>query len=609
MTTAAAIAAARQRSGEAAVVAGRSLTTAAAIAAVAISLAACAGGGKLVRMPAPARARAGARGARALWQLAPRRTAFGIVIAGGAGNKLASAVTEMARVMRARPLGAILIGALESTLAGAGIDRLDAGAWRKAGIDLSGGAAMFFDAQLHGVLVLPVVDRGAFRKLTGGHIETIAGVEYDHIADMDCRRIRGYYVCTEKAAPATPNAGAPGALATFAAHLPRKLRGDIEVVADLSRFPAAPTETRALAPALTAIRHLVVAARIGGGRLSVRGWLEGKRGPMFAGVPRMGAPSRLIPGADGVLALRVPPALLRTGASSLPSVPGLDLKRDLVDNLTGELVSVTKGAGLVAGQIALGLSNRTRLADKLGVVCGLAARLPQLSVAMNDGRCTGTVSVQRDPAAGLPQLGKLIGRLDVALAVEDGRVTLSFGAPPAPSGAPGDLAGGPTSRELLTTDWQELVWARSLDPLAGLPARTAEQIFALAKSKAPAKLIAGLSLARWLVAHVYDVGAGLSFREDGLHFLVAANSFAADPPAVYKQYEAAVAKSMRGDFAGYRRALAAIAEQHPNTLAGRQAKAVARGVPAFGIGTALLEAGVAIPAFMQYVRKAKQAQP
>lgn len=545
-------------------------------------------------------------GTASLWELAPKGTAVAIVVAAGAGDKLAAAITETLRVVRAQPLGAMLAAALEAKLpALSGIDPLDPAGWKKAGVDVDKGAAMFVTPNHQVVGILPITDRAAFRAFTHARKQTASGVAYDRVGHGYCREIRGRYACaSELATLATIGTGAGGPLPRFAAALPKQLRGDIELIADVSKFPTALPGMRELSPALTDIKHLVLAARVGGGRLSLRGWIEGQRGGLlgrkFVHVPDKGTASRLIAGADGAVALRLPHGVLSPRGTIIPAGPGLDPKADFLDNLTGEFSATARGGGAVAGRIAWGLKDPKRLQDKLSRVCeGLAAEMPRSAVTMSDGRCVGRIPTPDDLPPQAKVLSPLVDGTKVALAVEDDAMVVTVGEPSTPTGQPGNLAGGADTHEILAGDWQALLWARSLDPLAGLKPAAAKQLTEALAAKVPAPLGGEIRLGRWLAAHVYDIGAGASLRADGLHALIAVDTFAADPPAVYKQYEAAVAKSVNGDFAGYRSALAAIAKQQPHTLAGRQAAAVARGVPAIGPGTGLM-AAVFIPAFMKY---------
>ena len=106
----------------------------------------------------------------------------------------------------------------------------------------------------------------------------------------------------------------------------------------------------------------------------------------------------------------------------------------------------------------------------------------------------------------------------------------------------------------------------------------------------------------WIAAQVYELGAAIGVRDDGVHFLARVKTYAGDPDKTYEEYLKALMATLEGDS----KALSELGAKHPGTMAGLSHSTVEGST----IGGAMLSAGVtgmlaaiAIPAFLKYKQR------
>jgi len=549
---------------------------------------------------------------KALWAYCPADAALGIVVADGTVEKVSSALEDLQRLLRMRPGGADVIEAIRKETAGdADFDFWDPKAWsQKAGLDVSKGMAIYVSVDGNALAVMPIVNADAFRKAVKD--------DDGDLGPEHCVTHGGRYVCSEKldyAKAALAPHDSP--LAQRAAGLPGWLRGDVELVALLSAFPDAAEGLEKLSPALTDINTVAIAARLDNGALTVRGWLEGKRGgpvgAAFAALPPASLQG-LSSGAVNWFHLRFPLAFVLDTAGApaampIPNSGGLDFRRDVLNNLTGEMVAYSRGNFFLAEHIALGLKEPAPTAKVVDFMCQMVKMQGMLgSVKAGPGTCQGEV----DLGALLSQVEEVapfvqgMPKIPVWLAVRGKTLELQVGKVAPPGNKAADNAGNAVGAEMLTGNWNAVQWGMGFDPLAIAPPVLTGRFDKLVLATMDADALKGINMFRWLYDHIYDAGVALALREDGIYATVQITTFAGDPGDAYRAHEDAVMRLLDRDYKGYHKAVAEIAAKHPNTLAGRHAELVTKGVPMLGQLGAL--GAFAWAAMIQQVKRDAPAQ-
>lgn len=518
-----------------------------------------------------------------LWAFSPADAAFGVVVADGAFAKVQAMAAGAEKMLAGGPGGAMVVAMIrKEAMAEIGLDPFNPAAWAaNAGIDQSKGFAMFASTGGNVAVVLPVSDPAKFRA-------AIKDNDGD-LGDGHCVMAQpGRYVCSDKLEYAKQTvAKHDSPLAQRAAQLPSWLRGDVELVTHLASFPNAMQELAPLRQALQTVGTLSMAANLDNGALSVRAWLEGKRGGPVGGAMAALPGASLTgqsAGAVNWFHLRLPMELiLATVPASVPMGPGLDFRRDVLDNLTGEIVTYSRGKHFLSENLVLALKDPAPVARAVEGACKLAMGAGVIAKAKaGAGSCEGSIDLAgamgHDPelaaiAAGMPPV-------PISLAVSGKNLEMKFGWPTPPSGNAGDMASAGISKEIATGNWHGVWWGMALDPLGVAPSVLQQRV---------TKLLGGidaedrnkLALIRWLYGHMYDAGLAFALREDGMYALMEVTTFAADPPAAYAAHEAALGKLVAADYDGYRLAIAANADLK-GTLAGKHAAAVKGGAPVLG---------------------------
>ena len=519
-----------------------------------------------------------------LWAMAPANAAFGMVVGDGTVDKGSRALAELKRLLLAQPGGAELVDKMRAGAAGSSnFDIFDPQAWSKAsGLDLSKGAAMFASPTGEAVMILPVVDPPAFFKSVGD----------SDLGPDNCVADKGRYICAEKLdyAKATV-APHDSPLATRVASLPGWLRGDIEIVAHLAAFPKAAEGMAPLAPALSNIGTLAIAGRLDNGSLAVRGWLEGKRtGPIGGAMGQLppATMQSLSGGAINWFHLRLPMDILLAASdmeASMPIPGGVDLRRDLIDNLTGEMLAYSRGKYFLAEHLVFGLKSPAPAAKAVSVLCDLVKQQGALQGVKKQGTsCKGELDLGALLAAeqNIAPFVQGMPKIDILVAVNGTNLEIRIGKVSKPSGAAGDNAANAIAKEMLTGEWNAVQWGVAFDPLAITPSILTDRIDKNILAGIPAKDMAKLTILRWLYAHAYDSGMAVALRDDGIYVTAQITTFAGDPADAYQAYEQALNLLLARDYAGYKKATAKIAAQYPNSLAGRHAKMVTENVPMLG---------------------------
>ena len=514
-----------------------------------------------------------------LWQLAPADAVFGIVVGDGTGTKLASALTEIQRVLRARPGGKKIIDDVRADTGYPKFDFFDVATWAgRSGVDLSLGAALFATSDEQILVVLPLSAPDTFRKQVGADPE--------EFGPKRCVVHQKRYVCSQTkdfvTAALTPH---DSPLAKRVAAMPNWLRGDIEVTAHLPSFSKARSGLSKLGAILPDAGTLAVAARLEHGGISLRGWLEGKRGgpigSQFASTPPASL-SSLSGGAVNWLNVRLPMSLLMGVLPVQMEQAGVDFRTALFGNLTGELVAYSRGTKFLSERIELGIRNPGQVSVAVRKVCELLNVLGALDgFKGGKGGCGGKVDIgallgKTGPVA--KTLFSGMPKVPASIRVTDSTLALSIGTVAPPGGKVASNTGNAVAEQLITGDWNIAQWGMAFDPLGIAPGPLYERVTKHLVAKMDADDRARLDLIRWLYAHLYEAGIAVSLRPDGIYFLAEATTFAADDVG-YRLYEDAVVRLLDGDRPGYQRAMATIARKHPKQLAGRHAALVGKGVP------------------------------
>ncbi len=535
---------------------------------------------------------------QALWAFAPADAAFGMVVSDGTLGEVAGALEEIRRVVEAAPggLGKMAIAQMRQEAAADGVNIDDLRGWAtQSGIDLTKGFAMFASTTGNVVVVLPVVDVAAFRKAvkdTDGDLD-----------DKHCVMAQGRYVCAPQLAWAQA-AAAPhdSPLAQRAAMLPAWLHGDVEMVTQLSAFPGAVQELKELENMMSSIGTLAVAANLDNGAISVRGWLQGKRGgpvgDAFAQIPAATLAGESA-GATNFFHLRMPWQLIMSLAPMPPQMPlgpGIDARADLIDNLTGEVVTYSRGNEFLAEHLTLGLKDPARAGRAIEFLCD-AGKQALPGMKKGAGSCSGTIELKEllEQSPDLRPLVQGMPPVPFVVQVAGKNLEVKVGWPGASTGTAADNAGNDVARELMTGNWNFVMWGMGFDPLAVAPGPLQKRLTAMMPGGQDG---AGIAMARWLFGHVYDLGGAWALRDDGMYLLAQVTTYAGDPPDAYAGHQRALTSMAMGDYGSYRKQSADLAKAFPQTLTGRHGARIDKGVPllattgVWGIGAfAALAAG------------------
>jgi hypothetical protein len=537
-----------------------------------------------------------------LWALAPADTKVGIVVAPGTGALLAAAWAEVERSASRWPT---VQSAMAEVRAEAPAEVFDAGARARMGLDLERGAALFMVSQDEFALVLPVVDRAAFRQRAGGAVEKVNGVDVDVIGGFRCRDIAEHYVCAGSDAILAA-VGQSDALARRIAQRPASLRGAIEIEAGIEILdPAKRTEVNATFPGLSVAR---VAVQLAPGVLTARMYTDGEiaRGDVAGMLQIPDTLARRAAEAQPGGFFRITQPGLGEQAAALLTLAGMSLGLELdtepLGELTGEVVATSAAGDVFDFSVQLGARNGKRLQPLVAALCEAAgdAGLP-VPVLMEGERCTLRVEPLLLTLAGVPPEIGFERPIELALGAGDTALVLhvTLGGQLAAAGA----AMPPLGRELLTEPWNLAMWGHGtmlrkmqaaplLQPAAALRALSSE-------SK---ETVEGASAAIWLLSHLAELGWGMAVRQDGTHAVLHVGTHWANPDDVVRAYQALLDRMLAGE--DIQADLSALARRHQRTLLGQSYEGGPGGLVTVAVaGGAIL--AVAIPAFMRYMEEAR----
>jgi len=519
-----------------------------------------------------------------LWAFAPADAAFGIVAVDGSLKDVVAAADGLRDVVAKSPMGVQVIQMMKASAAATGFDPTDLNGWAAhAGVDLSKGFAMFASTTGNVVVVLPVSDAKAFR--------TAVKDDEGNLDDNHCVTAQGRYVCAPNKAYAQAAAASHDSpLAKRAGQLPAWLHGDIELVTHLASFPGAVQELAQLNQMMTDIGTLAVALNLDAGSVSVRAWLEGKRGgpigDAFASIPAATLNDESA-GATNFFHIRTPWSLITAMAPmppSLPIGPGVDLRADIIDNLTGEMVTYSRGKDFLSEHIALGIKDPARAAKAVELMCDLGGQAKVINgIKKGPGACSGTIKLG-EMLAENPDLKPFVQGMPpvpVMAQVNGAKLEIKVGWPGPATGQAADNAGNDIARELMTGNWHFVMWGMGFDPLGVLPAVLQKRVDALLSS-VPPDAAQGIAMARWIYGHVYDTGIAWALREDGMYLLAEVTTYGGDPDGAYTAHQDALTALVNRDYAGYKRKSADLAKSFPQSLAGRHGAHIAQGTSMLG---------------------------
>jgi hypothetical protein len=523
-----------------------------------------------------------------LWAYAPADAAVGFVLGDGVGERLRDVGKSVFEQLASRPMGAEMVKAMAEARKELGFDPFDAAGWKTIGVDISKGAAMFVSprdgAEPVPLLILPIVDRAAFRAKTKGKVETIDGREVDrHDDDMIC--LPGeVYACGKTLADI--DAGVKphdSKLAGTIKALPARRRGDFEAWGDLTAFPEIKDDMAEMAM-FGRVDNAGMVVRMEPDGMNMNLWAGGDfNGPIGKAV-RSEKPSAEIAGLTGksatVTRFKVPMALLLTQAP--PSLPlaGVDARKDLLDQLSGEVLVTTTGKGLLAGGIVFGVLDAGKVGPVVKAACEELKKLAPASggilanLTVNDAGCVGELSFDGVAKLYLPSL-------PFALALEGKTLALWLG------GTDHKLAAGDASKDAMSVEARDMLagpttavfWTRSYDfDFEGV----LELVPADKRAEVRKQLGPALDGITWVASSLAEVAMAVTIGETDSEVAYRLVTFAADPAEAQTMWKTAHEKRQGGDRAAWTAGITELAKKYPDSRAGKRAQLELDGSPLLG---------------------------
>ena len=556
-----------------------------------------------------------------LWAFAPEGAVLGIVLGDGVGGKARLTAKALIEDLAARPVGAHVTAALAEVRKDAGFDPLDEAGWKTMGIDPSKGFAVFLnpgkdkEADQQPIMILPVVDRAAFLVKTKGKKETVDGKEVDRIEDdLVCAPASDRYICAKKPADIDAVAKAHDSkLAAAVKALPPEARGDLELYALVSAIPDAADELEEMKQQVGKVETAGLSLRLESDGFTLHGWARGAfDGPVGTAMrsiaPRADFVSKTGNAATVARYTISPQLMFKDAPASIP-LGGVDVRKNLLDQLTGEMQFVSAGRGLVAGHILLGIEDAAKVTEAVKSLCavgktsiGQAKDNPISKLDLGDKGCKGELSFGMFEK----QAGVTLPVLPFSLAVEDKLLALSFGDvdPARMAGNAADDAGSPETRAMLSGPASMVSWSRAIDiDVDALPGTFVAEL----KKQEP--MLLALDVLDWLGSNVYEMGFAATIAPDVASMTMRVTTFTGDPAEARAGYVAALQKRKAGDRPGYSAALTELAGKYPGTRVGKRAKLESEGSPVMGPGTAIAAAGFAAYFVARQVKSAFEGVP
>lgn len=524
-----------------------------------------------------------------LWRFAPPDAVFGMVAPDGAFASIFDAGSEVERVLARVGADRPLINVLKMRLGGS-FDPFERDAYAAIGLSLERGGAVFFDPQMRPLVVLPVADRTRFREFTEAKTEKIGDIEFEHLSDgAYCREADGRYLCAERAS--SVDRALSGTVTPLAAKwlsLGSKAKGQFEVLALLEQMPTFGSELQAVRKLLPGVATALVTAELDGGRLSFTAWVDAK--PPFA-APK----ATLAAGGTAPVAFYKMQLPLQALLGALPDeiqVGDVDVRKALFEELTGEMSIELRSATSPGFSLSftVGMKSTKGLVSHTRELCAAIEALESVTAKPIKSECSLELDLK---SIGGPGLAGIIDALPGTISVSKNALVLELGGEPSNAnvGAPS----GTLSKNMKGDSWLLASWFRVADPLAskrGLAGQIHQQIEAVSSPERRSQL----SVARLLLAHVYELALGLRADGDGTTLAFEITTMAAAPKEAYQEYSKLVADSlMSGE--EYSEALSKLGGKYPGTLVEWQARAAEHGAPTGGLfamlGVAMTSARVA----------------
>ncbi len=484
----------------------------------------------------------------AMWKLAPDNLVVGFV-ASGRAVELASHVVPTLLDVMSLPDMEQFAPIIKAGLAAAGMPSgqfLDLGFAAKP-------CAVFAMKTGEPIVIIPLGDRDKLVKSLKGKRGDV-----DEIDKLKCKPIAGVYACAEDVAQLDHlgKGPVPGKAAVSG------VRGDIEVYAPELPIPGMPSA-------------LSVAIGLDPGQVDVRAFLAGApSGPLT--VARMMKPLAVDPKRlAGFATFDIGPALL--GVPNMPLVGGVSTS-DVAHSLKGPVL-VTLPAGLFDIQVHAPLTDPKPFSTLLEHCSELAGAGLPITVTAHDGAC-------RIESPQVPGVG-----VDIWVEDKELRVASKKGGPPTGKDVPLTAVG----KELASGDWTVALWGRGS---------------LLAPSVVPFQLPAGLlppeaKVALRAMGMMSEIGMGVKIGDDGVRVRLSFRTAFGNPPDVLKKIlEISPDDFLTGKAGDKAKAIAAAAPSSPfaGDVASGQSGMM---LPAAIVG---ILAAVAVPAFMDYMKKSKASE-
>jgi hypothetical protein len=524
----------------------------------------------------------------ALWAMAPANATSGVVIGDAVLPRLLAAANGLSTDLAGKTWAKKLLDGVAQARKEAPFDFLDAKAWANVGADPQKGFAVFFgpDSSEPLIAVVPITNREAFRKALDLTVQKVGDREYDGKGDKGrCTEANGRYVCGETAeiveAALKPH---DAALATAVKGLPAEARGDFELYGDVSKSPVL---QKGIAESPFAKTGTAGASlRLEPDGTTIRVWGKGdyaEIAKLYGGAAPPPELASMTAGAQTVMRWKFDPSTMTGQMPANIPAGEVDLRTDLVDQLTGDVELVTAGKGLVGGAFIAKIKDAARVKKAIAAMCAQMKQLPMMANQKADENgCSGDVDVTKEQ----PDLPVI--RVGIALAGSVVVVTIGdVEAGTLKGSVMGDLVSA-EAKEILGGAQTMALWSRSLDVnVAGLPKKLADM---LTQNEEVTQII---TASNWFGSQIAEAALGANLTPTTGQMVVRIVTFAGDPPEARAAYLAALDKRAAGDTAGYTAAMGEIETKYGSALVARRAKLERSGRAVLGPPTAMMAAGAA----------------
>jgi hypothetical protein len=497
--------------------------------------------------PAGPRAPSSTADQDALWALAPEGARVGVIASAHGLAMLERGALALEALIDSAPELEPVRHQLAQALSTVGAAELRL---REFGLDPRGGAAMFLVGESDGVAILPVADRDVFLAKVRGR----RGADHDELGNSTCKTVSGRYICARRP-ELFAKLGRGDLIATLRA---AGARGDLEIVA------------RELGPEIPTFS---VVAQLERGAVVVRGAVAGMPSSVTG---MLGSPSQPRSGAaaaSGFGVLELTPLL-----ATLPPVPiaeGITLA-DLARSVSGPVTFAIAG-GTTDPDIRIPLRDPAP-AKAIVERCTDLPPLAAIGATVKDGACRVPI-----PAV----------QLVFDSWVEGNQLRIGNRS----GGTPVALTPTPLAEELAAGQWSIAFFGRgSFLDLSLVPAAAAALQGVSAEDR---PLLRALPLFNEL---------GIALRGDGdtVRFVIGVRTAWANSDDVAQKLLAITPDQITsGKAADIARSIAAGA---PGSPFAHDLKAGVAGMMGLAAPIGAL-ASLAIPAFMDYMRRSQQPPP